>query len=81
MHLPQMDFKIEGSDCGRKLRKVKNREMVSGEKRRLSELASSAFFHLYSAIFLLCYLKLFPVTGAGINFEIHLRIRESNSCR
>ena len=30
-------------------------------------------------ISLLCYLKLFPVTGAGINLVLRLRIRESDS--
>ena len=40
------------------------------EKMRLSELVSSAFFHLYLAISLLCYLELFPVTGAGINLFV-----------
>ena len=67
MHLTQREKKVENGDFGRKLGKVKSREMVLSEKMRLSELASSSFFHLLLTIFLLCYFELFPVTGAGIN--------------
>ena len=67
-------------DFGRKLGKVKSREMVLSEKMMLSELASSSFFHLSLTIFLLCYFELFPVTGAGINLFLLLRIRESGRC-
>ena len=70
MHLPQTEKKIKDGDCVGKLRKVKSREMVLSEKKRLSELVSSAFLHLYLAISLLCYLELFPVTGAGINAPV-----------
>ena len=80
MHLLQTEKKIEDGDCGWKLRKVKSREMVLSEKMRLSELVSSAFLHLYLAISLLCYLELFPVTGAGINLFLCLWIRESDCC-
>ena len=51
--------------------------MTLSGKMRLFELASSAFFHLFLVIFLLCYFELFPVTGAGINPFLCLRIRES----
>ena len=51
--------------------------MTLSGKMRLFELASSAFFHLFLVIFLLCYFELFPVTGAGINLFLCLRIRES----
>ena len=81
MHLPQTEKKIKDGDCGGKLRKVKSMEMVLSEKMRLSELVSSAFFHLYLAISLLCYLELFPVTGAGINLFLCLWIRESDCSR
>ena len=67
MHLTQREKKVENGDFGRKLGKVKSREMVLSEKMRLFELASSSFFHLLLTIFLLCYFELFPVTGAGIN--------------
>ena len=36
MHLTQREKKIENGDCGRKLRKVKSREMVLSEKMMLS---------------------------------------------
>lgn len=49
------------------------------EKMRVSELASSAFFHLFLTISLLCYFELFPVTGAGISLFLRLRIRESTT--
>ena len=78
MHLTQREKKIENGDFGRKLGKVKSREMVLSEKMRVFELASSSFFHL--TIFLLCYFELFPVTGAGINLFLLLRIRESGRC-
>ena len=80
MHLTQRKKKIENGDCGRKLRKVKSREMVLSEKMMLSELASSSFFHLLLTIFLLCYFELFPVTGAGINLFLRLRTRKSGRC-
>ena len=80
MHLTQREKKIENGDFGRKLGKVKSREMVLSEKMRLSELASSSFFHLLLTIFLLCYFELFPVTGAGINLFLRLRTRESGGC-
>ena len=80
MHLTQRKKKIENGDCGRKLRKVKSREMVLSEKMMLSELASSSFFHLLLTIFLLCYFELFPVTGAGINLFLRLRTRKSDRC-
>ncbi|WP_301595638.1 hypothetical protein, partial [Mediterraneibacter glycyrrhizinilyticus] len=60
--------------------KVKSRGMVSSEKMRVFELASSSFFHLLLTIFLLCYFELFPVTGAGINLFLRLRTRESGGC-
>ena len=80
MHLTQREKKIENGDFGRKLGKVKSREMVLSEKMRVFELASSSFFHLSLTIFLLCYFELFPVTGAGINLFLLLRIRESGRC-
>ena len=80
MHLTQREKKIENGDFGRKLGKVKSREMVLSEKMMLSERASSSFFHLSLTIFLLCYFELFPVTGAGINLFLLLRIRESGRC-
>ena len=46
MHLTQREKKIENGDFGRKLGKVKSREMVLSEKMRVFELASSSFFHL-----------------------------------
>ena len=64
MHLTQREKKIENGDFGRKLGKVKSREMVLSEKMRVFELASSSFFHL----------------GAGINLFLLLRIRESGRC-
>ena len=42
MHLTQREKKIENGDFGRKLGKVKSREMVLSEKMMLSELASSS---------------------------------------
>ena len=80
MHLTQREKKVENGDFGRKLGKVKSREMVLSEKMMLSELASSSFFHLLLTIFLLCYFELFPVTGAGINLFLRLRTRESGGC-
>ena len=50
MHLAQREKKIENGDFGRKLGKVKSREMVLSGKMRLFELASSSFFHLFLAI-------------------------------
>ena len=47
MHLAQREKKIENGDFGRKLGKVKSREMVLSGKMRLFELASSSFFHLF----------------------------------
>ena len=80
MHLTQREKKIENGDFGRKLGKVKSREMVLSEKMRVFELASSSFFHLFLTIFLLCYFELFPVTGAGLNLFLRLRTRESGRC-
>ena len=71
MHLTQREKKIENGDFGRKLGKVKSREMVLSEKMR---------FHLSLTIFLLCYFELFTVTGAEINLFLLLRIRESGRC-
>ena len=78
MHLTQREKKVENGDFGRKLGKVKSREMVLSEKMRVFELASSSFFHLSLSIFLLCYFELFPVTGAGRNLFLPLRTRESD---
>jgi hypothetical protein len=78
MRLTQREKKVENGDFGRKLGKVKSREMVLSEKMRVFELASSSFFHLFLTIFLLCYFELFPVTGAGINLFLHLRTCESD---
>ena len=47
MHLTQREKKVENGDFGRKLGKVKSRGMVSSEKMRVFELASSSFFHLF----------------------------------
>ena len=80
MNFTQREKKVENGDFGRKLGKVKSREMVLSEKMRLSELASSSFFHLLLTIFLLCYFELFPVTGAGINLFLRLRTRKSGRC-
>lgn len=77
MQHPWQEKQVESSDCGRKLRKVKSREMLLSKKMRLSELASSSFFYLFLNIFLLYYLKLFPVTGADINLFLLLRKRVS----
>ena len=70
MNFTQREKKVENGDFGRKLGKVKSRGMVSSEKMRVFELASSSFFHLLLTIFLLCYFELFPVTGAGINLLV-----------
>ena len=80
MRLTQREKKVENGDFGRKLGKVKSREMVLSEKMRVFELASSSFFHLSLTIFLLCYFELFPVTGVEINLFLLLRIRESGRC-
>ena len=80
MNFTQREKKVENGDFGRKLGKVKSRGMVSSEKMRVFELASSTFFHFLLTILLLCYFELFPVTGAGINIFLRLRTRESGGC-
>ena len=80
MNFTQREKKVENGDFGRKLGKVKSRGMVSSEKMRVFELASSSFFHLLLTIFLLCYFELFPVTGAGINLFLRLRTHKSGRC-
>ena len=51
MRLTQREKKVENGDFGRKLGKVKSREMVLSGKMRLFELASSSFFHLFFSHF------------------------------
>ena len=43
MNFTQREKKVENGDFGRKLGKVKSRGMVSSEKMRVFELASSSF--------------------------------------
>ena len=51
MHLAQREKKIENGDFGRKLGKVKSREMVLSGKMRLFEFASFSSFHLFFSHF------------------------------